>query len=171
PEKKAFRPCPSRCFPTGGRGKNSRFLGPAKDLRKVGPSPSIRLSWPNIRQRKEGRGETLFLLRRPPLRDRPSALRPPSRRHPERHRPPLLDDEGLLDPASLRMGLPRSAGRIRNQQSPRREVEQRRLRDGRREIQRSLPRNRPALLPRMEAHRPPHRPMGRHGERLLHHVP
>jgi hypothetical protein len=111
----------------------------------------------------------IHLLRRPPLRHRPAALRPPARRHHQGHRPALPDHARPLRRAPLRLGLPRPAhrGPRPGKARPRRRRRHRRRR--RRRLQRNLPLHGPHLCRGMAQDRHPHGPLGRLRQRLQDH--
>ena len=112
------------------------------------------------------RGQRVRLLRRPALRQRAAALRPPADRLRQGHRPALPDDARAPRRAPLRLGHPRPARRARGD-APARAQDQGRHRGARRrEVQRRLPRVRAALHRRVAGLRHPPGPLGRLRERL-----
>ena len=91
-------PQPSLPRPRGG---DPRLLGGRQDVRGLRRGPA---------GGSAGR-QRVRLLRRPAVRQRPAALRPPAHRLREGRGAPLPDDAGPPGRAALRLGLPRAAGR------------------------------------------------------------
>ncbi len=126
----------------------------ATDVPRVDPAP-------------RGRGRRrVRVLRRPAVRQRPAALRPPAHRLRQGRRAALPDDARQARPPPLRLGLPRPArrGRGRARAGHRRPPGDHRLRH--RQLQRRLPHQRAALHRRVGALRHPPGPLGRLRERL-----
>ena len=69
----------------------------------------------SVEQRDRGRGrrQRVRLLRRPAVRQRAAALRPPAHRLRQGHRPALPDDARQAGRAAVRLGHPRAARRAR----------------------------------------------------------
>ena len=111
-------------------------------------------------------GRRVRVLRRPAVRQRPAALRPPAHRVRQGRRPALPHDARPGGASPLRLGLPRAAGRGRGREGARhrRSPGDHRLRH--RRVQRRLPHERAALHRRVGALRRPPGPLGRLRQRL-----
>ena len=95
----------------------------------------------SVDQRDAGRGrrQRVRLLRRPAVRQRPAALRPPAHRLRQGPDPALPDDARQAGRAPLRLGHPRPARRARGDAPQRHQDHRRDPRAGHREVQRGLP--------------------------------
>ena len=112
------------------------------------------------------RRERVRLLRRPALRQRPAALRPPAHRLRQGPRPALPDDARQARRAPLRLGHPRPARRAGGD-APERHQDHRRDRRARhREVQRRLPRVGDAVHRRVARLRDPPGALGGLRQRL-----
>ena len=120
-------------------GRRSRVLAARQDLR--GQRRRSR--------RRRKRRERVRLLRRPAVRQRPAALRPPADRLRQGRRAALPDDARPPGRAPLRLGLPRAPRRVRGREAARHLAQERDRGDGRRAVQRRLPRLRAALHRRL----------------------
>ena len=92
--------------PARSRTPRARLLDQGRHLRRLHRGPP----------RRRPRRERVRLLRRPALRQRPAALRPPPHRLREGHRPALPDHARQAGRAPLRLGLPRPARRARGRE-------------------------------------------------------
>ena len=106
------------------------------------------------------------LLRRPAVRQRPAALRPPADRLRQGHRAALQDDARREGGPAVRLGLPRPARRGRGRTAARHLRQGRHPQDGHRDVQRGLPRLRAALHQGVGGVRHPAGPLGRLRQRL-----
>ncbi len=120
-----------------------------------------------LRSRRQG----LRLLRRPALRHRHPALRPPARRHAQGRGAPLLGDARLQGRAPLRLGHPRPARRDGDREEARAQRPRRRARIRHRQLQRSLPVDCAPLHRFVAQDGHPPRPLGRLRQRLQDHGP
>ena len=111
--------------------------------------------------------ERVRLLRRPAVRQRPAALRPPADRLRQGRRAALPDDARPPRRAPLRLGLPRPAGRDRGREGARHHAQGRDHRARHRQVQRRLPRARCCGTPsEWERLRHPPGALGRLRQRL-----
>ena len=90
--------------------------------------------------RGRGRRQRVRLLRRPAVRQRAAALRPPADRLRQGRGPALPDDARAPGRAPVRLGHPRPARRARGDAAQRHQDHRRDPRAGHREVQRGLPR-------------------------------
>ena len=138
------------------RARGARLLGRRRHLRGLRRRP---------RRRRERR-QRVRLLRRPALRQRPAALRPPAHRLRQGRRPALPHDARPPRRAPLRLGHPRPARRGRGRAPARDQAQVRDRGDGRRGLQRRLPRLGAALHRRVACLRHAPGPLGRLRQRL-----
>ena len=118
-------------FP-GDRGADPHVLGRGRHLRGVGREP----------RRPARTAQRVRLLRRPALRQRPAALRPPADRLRQGHRPALPDHARPPRRAPLRLGHPRPARRARGDEPARHQDQGGDPRARHRGLQRQVPRAR-----------------------------
>ena len=104
------------------RARGARLLGRRRHLR------GDRRGAPDRGERRQ----RVRLLRRPAVRQRPAALRPPAHRLRQGRRPALPDDARHAGRAPLRLGLPRPARRVRGREAARHHAQDRDRGDGRR---------------------------------------
>ena len=128
-------------------------------------SPSGRTttpSRPSVEQRDAGRGrrQRVRLLRRPAVRQRPAALRPPADRLRQGPRAALPDHARPAGRAPLRLGHPRPARRARGDAPARHQDDRRDRRAGHRDVQRGVPQVGAASTPRSGRTTSPARPAG-----------
>ena len=97
----------------GDRGPRPRVLGRRRHVRRE----HRRTARPTATT--ASRRQRVRLLRRPAVRQRPAALRPPAHRLRQGRRPALPDDARPPRRAPLRLGLPRPAGRGRGREAAR----------------------------------------------------
>ena len=151
PAAHASRRSRRRCWPTGSpttpSGRASSSATPAPTAQRV------------------------RLLRRPAVRQRPAALRPPAHRLRQGPDPALPDDARPQGRAPLRLGHPRPARRARGDAPQRHQDHRRDRRAGHREVQRGLPPVGPEVHRRVARLRHPPGALGRLRQRLPHHEP
>ena len=117
-------------------------------------------------RRRRERRQRVRLLRRPAVRQRPAALRPPAHRLRQGRGAALPDHARPPGRAPVRLGLPRPAGRGRGGEAARHHHQERDPRAGRGQVQRGLPRLGAAVHPGLGALRHPPGPLGRLRQRL-----
>ena len=135
----------------------ARPLGRRQDLRGLG-----RRSAPPA----QNGSQRVRLLRRPAVRQRAAALRPPVHRLRQGRRAALPDDARAPGRAPLRLGLPRPARRGRGREAARHHHQGGDPRAGRGQVQRRLPDVGAALHQGLGALRHPAGPLGRLRQRL-----
>ena len=118
------------------------------------------------RRDAEADGERVRVLRRPALRQRAAALRPPAHRLRQGPDPALPDDARQARRAPLRLGHPRPARRARGDAPARPQDHRRDPRARHREVQRRLPRVGAEVHRRVARLRHPPGALGRLRERL-----
>ncbi len=112
------------------------------------------------------RRQRVRLLRRPAVRQRPAALRPPADRLRQGRRAALPDHARPASRAPVRLGLPRPARGVRGREAARHQDQGRDRGDGRRRVQRRLPRLGAAVHRGVARVRHPAGPLGRLRQRL-----
>ena len=127
----------------------------------------------SVEQREAGADgeQRVRLLRRPAVRQRPAALRPPPHRLRQGPHPALPDDARAQGRAPLRLGHPRPAGRARGDAPQRHQDHRRDRRAGHREVQRGLPPVGAEVHRRVARLRHPPGALGRLRQRLPHDEP
>ena len=140
------------------RGAGPRLLGAGRHL----PGQHRRA------RRGRGRRQRVRLLRRPAVRQRAAALRPPAHRLRQGHRPALPDHARPQGRAPVRLGHPRPARRARGDAAQRHQDHRRDPRAGHREVQRGLPRLGDEVHRRVARLRHPAGALGRLRPRLPH---
>ena len=132
---------PSRPVPAVLPRRSSRTCSPTGRRRHL-PGQRRR-----ARPAGDERRQRVRLLRRPAVRQRPAALRPPADRLRQGRRAALPDHARPPGRAPLRLGLPRPARRVRGREAARHQAQGRDRGDGRRAVQRRLPRPRCCATP------------------------
>ena len=117
------------------------------------------------------RRQRVRLLRRPAVRQRAAALRPPAHRLRQGPDPALPDDARQAGRAPLRLGHPRAAGRAGGDAPQRHQDHRRDPRARHREVQRGLPRVGHEVHRRVARVRHPPGALGRLRQRLPDHEP
>ena len=122
----------------------------------------------SVEQRDAGRErrQRVRLLRRPAVRQRAAALRPPAHRLRQGPDPALPDDARPPGRAPLRLGHPRPARRARGDAPARHQDHRRDPRAGHREVQRGVPQVGLRVHRRVARVRHPPGPLGRLRQRL-----
>ena len=145
----------------GDRGGRAGLLEGRRHLR------GERRAAPRGRQRRQ----RVRVLRRPAVRQRPAALRPPAHRLRQGRRPALPDDARQAGRAPVRLGHPRAARRARGDAPARPQDHRRDPRARHREVQRGLPPVGDEVHRRVARLRHPPGALGRLRQRLPHHEP